>query len=211
MSGMPGPWSRATRTRPSLPSSLSMPSVSSPFLAYSRMLRASSEIAVAMRVRWLFEKPICWASARPRWRAVTMSTSESIGTRVSSFKERTLTRGAGPPRLRIHASPRSSAGSAQITSELLLHPPIQERQVLSRSIGKPHGRHVSFDLFQLLYRLDFVAQEPMALLDASMQVADGVHLGQLHADVQQRLRDLGRQSRDDDRGAEKPRGLHRED
>src|SRR2546422_4793644 len=139
MSGMPGPWSRATRTRPSLPSLLSMPSVSSPFFAYSRMLRASSEIAVAMRVRWLFEKPICWASARPRWRAVTMSTSESIGTRVSSFKEPTLTRGAGPPRLRIHASPRSSAGSAQIRSDLLLRPPIQERQALFQVERRGHS------------------------------------------------------------------------
>ena len=35
--------------------------------------------------RLLFEKPSCCARVRPRWRAVTMSWSDWIGTRVSSF------------------------------------------------------------------------------------------------------------------------------
>jgi len=38
-------------------------------------LRVSSEMAVAMSVRLLLEKPISCASARPFWRAVRMSTS----------------------------------------------------------------------------------------------------------------------------------------
>src|SRR5262245_63597602 len=49
------------------------------------MLRASSEMAVAIIVRLLSEKPRRWARARPRWRAATMSRSERIGTRDSSF------------------------------------------------------------------------------------------------------------------------------
>src|SRR5690349_21633627 len=44
------------------------------------MLRAISEIAVAMRVRSLPEKPMCWASSRPFCRASTMSLSRAMTT-----------------------------------------------------------------------------------------------------------------------------------
>src|ERR1700741_411905 len=47
------------------------------------MLRASSEIAVAMKVESTAEKPISTASARPRCRAATISGSEVIATRIS--------------------------------------------------------------------------------------------------------------------------------
>src|SRR5688572_25548699 len=48
------------------------------------MLRASSEMAVAMRVTSVDENPIWAARARPFCRAATMSTSDWIGTRMSS-------------------------------------------------------------------------------------------------------------------------------
>src|SRR5258708_28342709 len=48
------------------------------------MLRAISEIAVAIRVRSLPENPICDARFRPFCRAATMSPSWVMGTRVSS-------------------------------------------------------------------------------------------------------------------------------
>src|SRR5439155_1045002 len=60
------------------------PRTISPRFAYSTMLRASSEIAVAIRTRLLFGKPSSEARARPRCRAVRISTSEPMGTRVSS-------------------------------------------------------------------------------------------------------------------------------
>ena len=56
----------------------------SPRLAYSTMLRASSEIAVATMVASLEENPSRMASARPCWRAATMSMSDATGTRTSS-------------------------------------------------------------------------------------------------------------------------------
>src|SRR5689334_6163981 len=48
------------------------------------MLRAISEMAVAMIVRSLPEKPTAIASSRPFWRAVTTSPSRSTAIRVSS-------------------------------------------------------------------------------------------------------------------------------
>src|SRR5256885_10267959 len=48
------------------------------------MLRASSEIAVAITARSVVGKPHWDASSRPFWRAETMSASESMGTRTSS-------------------------------------------------------------------------------------------------------------------------------
>src|ERR1700704_5505134 len=48
------------------------------------MLRAISEIAVAMIVRSVPANPICEASSRPFMRAVTTSPSRAIGTQVSS-------------------------------------------------------------------------------------------------------------------------------
>src|SRR5215469_13434714 len=47
------------------------------------MLRASSEIAVAISVESTAEKPSSSASARPCCRAETMSCSESMATRIS--------------------------------------------------------------------------------------------------------------------------------
>src|SRR5437867_3889307 len=49
-----------------------------------RMLRASSEIAAAMTVWSPLVKPASAATLRPRWRAVTTSTSDAIGTISSS-------------------------------------------------------------------------------------------------------------------------------
>src|SRR5215472_10517635 len=48
------------------------------------MLRAISEMASAMMVCSVLEKPMPPASARPFWRAVTMSSSRSIGTWTSA-------------------------------------------------------------------------------------------------------------------------------
>src|SRR2546428_6623538 len=44
---------------------------------------------------------------------------------------------------------------------------------------------------QLLQRHDLIAQQPLRLLDATLQVADGRHLAQVHADRYERLGDLG--------------------
>src|SRR5262249_6439705 len=56
----------------------------SPVLAYSRMLRASSEIAVAIRVRSPPAKPKRAARPRPIWRAITRSAADRIGTATPS-------------------------------------------------------------------------------------------------------------------------------
>src|SRR5215471_16755546 len=54
-----------------------------------------------------------------------------------------------------------------------------------------------------------VAQQTLGELDPALQVADGVHLAQLDADRDQRLRDFRRESRDDDGRAEQPCGFNR--
>src|SRR5919108_6382345 len=61
-----------------------MPMINSPRLAYWRMFRASSEIAVAIRAWSLSPKPSSAASWRPLRLASTTSTSLTIGTRSSS-------------------------------------------------------------------------------------------------------------------------------
>src|SRR5690242_15229128 len=66
----------------------------SPVFAYVRMFLATSEIAVAMRVRSVALKPTCAAISRPFWRAVTMSESCPMGTRISLDT-------AFPPRRRL--------------------------------------------------------------------------------------------------------------
>src|SRR5205807_5192497 len=53
------------------------------------MFLASSEIAVAIRVASVGEYPSWAASAHPRWRAVTMSRSDVIGTVIFSSATRT--------------------------------------------------------------------------------------------------------------------------
>src|SRR5215472_6863273 len=55
----------------------------SPSLAYMTILRASSEMAVAIRVRSVEENPSLEASVRPVCRALTISRSDAIGMRVS--------------------------------------------------------------------------------------------------------------------------------
>src|SRR5690349_4747396 len=52
-----------------------------------------------------------------------------------------------------------------------------------------------------------VAEQPLRLLDAALQVADRVHLGQVHTDRHERLGDLRRQAGDDDAGAHEAGGL----
>src|SRR5467141_4073209 len=59
-------------------------SVTSPFLAYIRMLRAISEMAAAMTVCSPLENPATAANARPCCRASTTSTSAAIDRRSSS-------------------------------------------------------------------------------------------------------------------------------
>src|SRR2546421_8059311 len=56
----------------------------SPRLAYIRMLRAISEMAAAITVWSPLENPASAARSRPRWRAVTTSTSAVIGMGNSS-------------------------------------------------------------------------------------------------------------------------------
>src|SRR5438105_9665407 len=82
-SGIPGPSSRATTTMPELAPLRTTVKTISPCLAYWTMFRAISEIAVATRVRSLPEKPTSAASSRTRCRAIRMSCSERIGSRVS--------------------------------------------------------------------------------------------------------------------------------
>src|SRR6185295_12251202 len=69
--------------RPFLWLSLIRLRTTSPSLAYSTMLRATSEIAVAMIVRLLLENPACAARARPCCRAETISVDDCIRTRIS--------------------------------------------------------------------------------------------------------------------------------
>src|SRR5882724_1261387 len=83
MSLMPGPSSRAIMVMPCLPPLLAGTSRISPDLAWVTMLRATSEMAVAIKVRSDPSKPKSVAIARPFWRAVTMSAAELIATRAS--------------------------------------------------------------------------------------------------------------------------------
>src|SRR5262245_2658273 len=79
------------------------------------MFRDNSEIAVAISVASPGEKPTRDASARPCWRAATMSLSTLIGTTVSSAK------------VRIR-SPIAASGSPP--SHVLSGLPVQVRQPL---------------------------------------------------------------------------------
>src|SRR5262245_1960030 len=63
------------------------------------MLRASSEMAVAMTARSVVGNPQWDASSRPFWRAATMSASQSMGTRISSAMSAYLL--AGSPALAV--------------------------------------------------------------------------------------------------------------
>src|SRR5262245_32751613 len=81
---MPGPLSKATTQTPMRPARWHRLRRISPCPAYSTMLRATSEIAVAMTVRSLDEKPNLDASERPSWRAVTMSDADPMETSLSA-------------------------------------------------------------------------------------------------------------------------------
>src|SRR5213592_243905 len=83
MSAIPGPSSRATIEIPRFSPEWIMRSTTSPRLACSTMLRATSEMAVATRVRSLPENPAFSANARPCCRAIMMSASEPTGTLTS--------------------------------------------------------------------------------------------------------------------------------
>src|SRR5438552_8879703 len=83
---MPGPASRAMIWMPRLPPLTELLSVDitiSPFFAWSTMVRATSEIAAAIRVTSAPLKPNSSASERPRWRAVTISVADRISVSVS--------------------------------------------------------------------------------------------------------------------------------
>src|SRR4051794_1665113 len=54
------------------------------------MLRATSEMAVAIRVWSVPEKPPAAAISRPFWRAATTSASAAIGIRASAVTDRAL-------------------------------------------------------------------------------------------------------------------------
>src|SRR2546425_6741791 len=81
---MPGPWSRATILRPRRPLLSMAQRTISPRCAWTTMLRATSEMAVAISVCSVLPNPLAAASSRPFWRATTMSVSHSTGTRTSS-------------------------------------------------------------------------------------------------------------------------------
>src|SRR5919204_1470427 len=74
----------------------------------------------------------------------------------------------------------------------------------------PPPRLADLDCFFLALR-HLVAKQALRLLDASLEVADGVHLAQVHADRDQGLRDLRGEARDDHAGAHEARRLDRLD
>src|SRR2546423_11301090 len=70
-----------------------------PRFAYTRMLRAISEMPIAMNVCSVDEKPIAAAISRPLWRAATMSASRSINSSALSDTRTSL--GRAQPRERF--------------------------------------------------------------------------------------------------------------
>src|SRR5712664_1417467 len=102
----------------------------SPRVAYRTMLRASSEIAVAISVAWVAEYPSSTARSRPRWRAATISRSEVMGTVICALSKRTpsvmgpllftVTRWLTPSAFKPLASHPSALGSAVQVREALL-------------------------------------------------------------------------------------------
>src|SRR5688572_24185599 len=81
---MPGPSSVQRTSMPSRPRSCTTRSATSPSPAYVVTLRATSEMAVASRVRSVLLKPRLAPIALASWRAVTTSASVRIATRTSS-------------------------------------------------------------------------------------------------------------------------------
>src|SRR5215470_12121397 len=61
----------------------------------------------------------------------------------------------------------------------------------------------------LCERSYLVSQEALGLFDTALEVADRIHLAEIHADSYQSLGNLRRQARDNDRCAEQPGGFDR--
>src|SRR5438552_2136929 len=105
--------------------------------------------------------------------------------------------------------------SASVSADWIVA--IRSRPCLRMGTGKgltplqPTPDAAGSDWFGIRNRDHLVAEDALRFLDASLQVSNGVHLPQIHADVDQRLRDLRRQPGDDDSRAEEPCGLDRED
>src|SRR5580692_10746541 len=115
MSGIPGPWSRAVMTIPRRARSVTTSRAISPPLPYVMTLRAISEIAVAMSVSSVSEKPIFSASTRAACRAASTSASWRTGTTRSGVM---LARRRVLPALQldeplVDVEGRSGAGKAQ--------------------------------------------------------------------------------------------------
>src|SRR6266446_2933682 len=87
---IPGPSSRATIRMPLEWAVSTLRIITSPFCAYMTILRASSEIAVAIKVASVAAKPMVAAMVLPCCRARTMSTSERMPTRISCGTDRLL-------------------------------------------------------------------------------------------------------------------------
>src|SRR5438128_2401221 len=81
---MPGPSSCAITCRHLLLPLVRTLKMTSPRLAWSRMLRAISEMAAAISVISEAGKPSSIAISLPCWRAVTMSIVERISKRIST-------------------------------------------------------------------------------------------------------------------------------
>src|SRR5688572_29650393 len=117
---MPGPSSRAMIWMPFLPPLFAWCTGAitiSPCLAWSTMLRATSEIAAAISVTSAPLKPSSSASDRPRWRAVTMSTAELIAVRFSVSIDRNafcLQVQVGKPFLQIEGGADALQGQPEL-------------------------------------------------------------------------------------------------
>src|SRR5437773_9256885 len=116
-SGIPGPSSRATRAMPwRLPCWMGA-RIISPDLAWSTMLRATSEMAVAIKVKSDPPKPNCIPSWRPFWRAVTMSDAQLMATRVSfcmTHAPASHPAQVGQPFLEVQSSAHPFQGQSQL-------------------------------------------------------------------------------------------------
>src|SRR5215472_11230473 len=122
MSAIPGPLSRAITTMPCLSVDRTRRTMISPSLAYMTILRASSEMAVAIKVRSVEENPSLEASVRPVCRARTISTSDAIGMRVSAASHLDLS-----PGLRLGLTAALMRLSSLLTQRLSLHTPWTKR------------------------------------------------------------------------------------
>src|ERR687894_405939 len=284
MSAMPGPSSRAITstagTPPRLASDVTACISTSPRPAWVTMLRATSEMAVAINVASVAEQPIWLASSRPDWRATTMSPSVemTILMRPSgmahppsrwsrkarpSSRSRAVCTSSNPspsctsekatsgcmPTTTVSA-PRSSvmwaivrndrAANESITSSDVMstmmprdrYTPIwrirsSRSRIASLSVmadwmvamryspclrmGTAIGRSAQLHRRRRL-RLrarHLVAEQLLRHLDATLEVADRVHLRQIDADRHERQGDLGREAGDDHARAHQAGGVDR--